>query len=211
MNALYIFGFLSRKRFDVQIAVKVCGPPSTSYEFRTVCTSLSSSCMNWNGGTLNAAVICAPPLSSAIVASGGVIEIDSGSSFLNSFGPHCLAAAICRVSACTEVRTAGTAMRSLSVKSAIVLIAGLRALSRNGCDDSAEMPRTSCGVPLVRAQRVNRPGTPPEPMSTLPEMSASLTAVGPLNLNHDTLGSATPRALAYNSNNNTCCITLSWR
>ena len=51
------------------------------------------------------------------------------------------------------------------------------------------MPRTSCGVPLVRAHSVSRPGTPPEPMSTLPEMSASLTAVGPLNLNHDTFTS----------------------
>ncbi len=58
------------------------------------------------------------------------------------------------------------------------------------------MPRTSCGVPLVRAHSVSRPGTPPDPISTLPEMSASLTAVGPLNLNHDTFTSLRPSAAA---------------
>ena len=189
MNALYSMGLPSRNFAEVQIAVKVCEPPITSNELSTVWMSLSSSCMYWNGGTLKAAVICAPPLSKATVASGGVIETVSGSSFSNSLAPKSLAAAICNVIACTEDFTAGTAMRSLSLKSLTVLMLGSRVLSKNGCELSAEMPRTSCGVPLVRAHSVSRPGTPPEPMSTLPEISASLTAVGPLNLNHDTFTS----------------------
>ena len=69
-------------------------------------------------------------------------------------------------------------MRSLSLKSLMVLIAGSRLLSKTGCEVSAEMPRTSCGVPLVRDHSTSRPGTPPEPTSRLPEISASLTAVG---------------------------------
>src|SRR6185295_4564322 len=165
-KALYSCGFASRNLAEVQIAVKVCEPPITSKELSTVCTLLSSSCWYWNGGTLNAAVICAPPLSNATVASGGVIDTVSGSSFSNSFSPNALDAAICSVRACTDDFTAGTAMRSLSLKSLMVLILGSRVLSRNGCELSAEMPRTSCGVPLVRAHNVSRPGTPPDPIST---------------------------------------------
>src|SRR6186997_2927709 len=59
-------------------------------------------------------------------------------------------------------------MRSLSLKSLMVLMAGSRLLSRKGCELSAEMPRTSCGVPLVRDHSTSRPGTPPEPTSKLP-------------------------------------------
>jgi hypothetical protein len=39
--------------------------------------------------------------------------------------PHCLAAAICRMRACTDTVTAGSAMRSLSLKSAMVFTFGL--------------------------------------------------------------------------------------
>ena len=73
------------------------------------------------------------------------------------------------------------------------------------------MPRTSCGVPLERAHSESRPGTPPEPMSILPEISASLTAVGPLKVNHDTLTSGRPSALACFSMSLSCSITLSCR
>ncbi|MNP45012.1 hypothetical protein D3C76_1389020 [compost metagenome] len=44
---------------------------------------------------------------------------------LNSLSPHCLAAAYCRKRDCTDTPTAGTAMRSFSVKSAMVLTLGL--------------------------------------------------------------------------------------
>ena len=131
-----------------------------------------------------------------MVASGGVIDTVSVSSLAKSLAPKALAAAICNVMACTETFTAGTAMRSLGLKSLMVLMSGSRLLSRNGCELSAEMPRTSCGVPLVCAHSVSRPGTPPEPISILPDISASLTAVGPLNLNHDTFTSGMPSALA---------------
>ena len=56
----------------------------------------------------------------------------------------------------------GTAMRSFSLKSRTDLMCGLRELSRNGCELSAETPRTSCGVPMVFSHNVMRPGTPPE-------------------------------------------------
>src|SRR5205807_776198 len=144
----------------------------------------------WNGGTLKAAEICAPPLSRATVASGGVIDTVSGSRVSKDLMPYAFDAAICSVIACTEERTAGPAMRSVSLKSLMVLIAGSRLLSKNGCELSAEMPRTSCGVSLVRDHKTSRPGTPPEPTSIFPEMTASLTAVGPLKVNHETFTSS---------------------
>src|SRR5262249_57642991 len=97
---------------------------------------------------------------------------------------------------CREEGTGGTGMRSGYWKSLMVLMAGSRLLSRNGCELSAAMPRTSCAVPLLRDHRTSRPGTPPEPMSILPEINASLTAVGPLKVNHETFTSLSPSALA---------------
>src|SRR6185312_16706076 len=104
----------------------------------------------WNGGTLNTEVTSDFPPSSATVASGGDIDTVSGSSVSKAFIPYALAAAICSVMACTETLIAGTAMRSVSLKSRMVLIAGSRLLSKNGWDDNAEILRTSCGVPFVR-------------------------------------------------------------
>ena len=86
-KAWYIFGLPSRNFFEVHIAVKVCEPPITSNELSTVWMSLSSSCIYWNGGTLKAAVICAPPFIKATVASGGVIDTVSGSNVSKALAP----------------------------------------------------------------------------------------------------------------------------
>src|SRR5665213_441907 len=115
ISALYSTGFLSRNFAEVQATVKVCEPPMTSKELSTVCTLGLSSCWNWNGGTLKTDVTSELPLSSAMVASGGVIDTVSGSSLANSLGPNALAAAICRVIACTDDFTAGTAILSPSL------------------------------------------------------------------------------------------------
>ena len=104
--------------------------------------------------------------------------------------------------ACTETFTAGTAILSCSVKSAMVLTLGLRVLSRIGCEEKAVMPFTALGVPCVRAQIVSRPGTPPETMSTEPDSSASFMAAGLLKVAHTTLTSGMPAALA--------CFSSSW-
>ena len=66
-----------------------------------------SSCWYWNGGTLNTLVISEASLSSAMVASGGDMPTVSGSSLAKLAWPHCLAAAICSIIACTETLTAG--------------------------------------------------------------------------------------------------------
>ena len=124
-----------------------------------------SSCWYWNGGTLKTLVISVESLNSAIVASGGDMPTVSGSSLAKLLCPHCLAAAICSIIACTEILTAGSAILSLSVKSVMLLTLGLRVLSRNGCDENAAMPFTAFAVPCVRAQIVSRPGTPPETIS----------------------------------------------
>src|SRR6185437_15784092 len=95
------------------------------------------------------------PPSKATVASGGDIDTVSLSSLSKSFWPKVLATAICNMIACTATLTDGTAMRSLSFRSLTVLTSGLRQLSKNGCELSAETPRTSCGVPLVFAHSVS--------------------------------------------------------
>ena len=86
-----------------------------------------------------------------------------------------------------------------------------RVLSRNGCDDSAEMPRTSFCVPLVRAQSVSRPGTPPATMSIESEISALFIASGPLKVDHAIFTSFSPSAVACFSRSFSCSITLNCR
>ncbi len=99
-------------------------------------------------------------------------------------------------------------MRSLSVKSAIVLMVGLRALRKNGCADSAVMPLTARAVFAVLAHRVTRPGTPPDTRSTEPDSSASFIMSGPLKVSHDTLTSPSPAALVCFSISFWCSIVL---
>jgi hypothetical protein len=119
----------------------------------------------------------------------------NGSSLPNCSRPHCLAAAICNITACTETFTAGTAILSLSVKSVMFFTLALRVLSRIGCDENAATPLTAFALPRVRAQTVSRPGTPPATMSIDPERSASFIAAGLLKVAHTTFGSGMPAIL----------------
>src|SRR4030081_4091786 len=131
-----------------------------------------------------------------MVPSGGAIDTVSGASLAKLAAPKALGAAICNVMAWIDTLTAGSAMRSVSEKSATVLTAGLRVLRRKGCELMAEMPRTSCGVPLVRDHSTSRPGVPPAAMSTDPDSRASLTAAGPLKVTQDTVTCGGPGARA---------------
>ena len=135
----------------------------------------------------------------------------SGSSLAKLLCPHCLAAAICSIIACTEILTVGSAILSLSVKSVMLLTLGLRVLSRNGCDENAAMPFTAFAVPCVRAQIVSRPGTPPETISMDPDSSASFIAAGLLKVAHTTFTSGIPAALACFSSRRCLSMTLNCR
>ena len=84
----------------------------------------ASSC-SWNGGLPKWAVISVPPLMMAAAASGWGRATEILSSLAYSLLPHCLAEAHCRMRDCTDTPTAGTAIRSFSVKSAIVFTLGL--------------------------------------------------------------------------------------
>ncbi len=87
----------------------------------------------------------------------------------------------------------------------------LRVLSRNGCEDSAEMPRTSFCVPLVRFHSVSSPGTPPATMSTESEISASFMALGPLKVDQAIFTSFRPSAAPCFSRSFSCSMTLNCR
>ena len=93
----------------------------------------------------------------------------------------------------------------------MLLMLGLRVLSRIGCDENAVTPLTALAVPCVRAQIVSRPGTPPETMSTEPDSSASFIAAGLLKVAHTTLTSGMPAALACFSSRRCFSITLNCR
>ena len=91
--------------------------------------------------------------------------------------PSVFSAIICSMIACTETFGAGSAMRSLSVKSRIDLMFGLRVLRKAGWRFIAIMPRTSM-LPRVLSHSVRKLGRPIPTMSTLPDSSASVIAVG---------------------------------
>ncbi|MNV83944.1 hypothetical protein D3C71_1777840 [compost metagenome] len=86
---------------------------------------LPANSSSWKGGLPKCALISVPPLMMAAAASGCGRATCSLSSRWYSLSPHSLADAYCSTRDCTETPTAGVAMRSLSVKSAIVLTAGL--------------------------------------------------------------------------------------
>ena len=67
-------------------------------------------------------------------------------------------------------------------------------LSRNGCEESAQIPLTSNEVPWVLSHSVIRPGTPPVTMSVEFDSSASFIATGPLKRCQETLKSFRPRS-----------------
>ncbi|MCY1251223.1 hypothetical protein D9M72_649570 [compost metagenome] len=84
----------------------------------------ASSC-SWNGGLPKCPVISVPPEMIAAAASGCGTATVHLSSRLYSLSPHCFAAASCSTRDCTDTPTAGKAMRSFSVKSAMVFTLGL--------------------------------------------------------------------------------------
>src|SRR3954463_5587022 len=170
-----------------------------------------ASCWNWNGGTLNTALMLPEPVNSAIVESGGDIETVTGSSLAKFSSPKAAAAAICKTTACTDTFTEGTAMRSRSEKSLIDLIAGLEVLSRNGCELNAEIPFTSKEVPWVLSHSVTSPGTPPLTMSVELDSSASFIAEGPLKRCQETVKSFKSRCAAYFSISLSRFMTLNCR
>ena len=89
----------------------------------TACTAASSERATISGSSS----LCPPSI--AAVASGCDIDTVRWSSALYFASPHSFAAAICRMIACMSTFTAGSAMRWLSLKSRIVLIAALRVTS----------------------------------------------------------------------------------
>src|SRR5581483_942580 len=95
--------------------------------------------------------------------------------------------------AVTDTLTAGTAILSLSVKSAMDRTLGLRVLRNIDSASHADTPRT---WPCVLSQRISNPGTPLRVKCTLPERSASFSAAAPANVCHCTLRSGMPPAAA---------------
>ena len=109
--------------------------------------------------------------------------------------------------ACIETFTAGIAMRWLSLKSLIDLIAGSRTISISGDTFSPATPFTSTGVPLVFDQIVMMPGMPSETKSTEPEISASFITSEERKVAHSVVTSR-PAALACFSISLSSCITM---
>ena len=90
-------------------------------------------------------LISPAPDSMADVAVGCAKATVKPSSRSNSFSPHCFAAAICKVTACIDVFTAGSAILSFAVKSVIDLMLGLRVVSVIGTSlTAAEPSRRRC-------------------------------------------------------------------
>ena len=80
------------------------------------------------GAEPKCAVISDLPLIICAMASGWPSETVSESSLPPWPGPNAFSAAICRVIAWIDTRTAGRPMRSFSVKSLMLLTAGLMVL-----------------------------------------------------------------------------------
>ncbi|MCY1384641.1 hypothetical protein D9M69_729230 [compost metagenome] len=91
----------------------------------TTCTFGFSRAWFWNGGLEKWPFSSVPPDFGAAVASGCGRATVYLSRRAYSLSPHCLAAAYWRKRDCTETPTAGTAMRSWSLRSAMVLTFGL--------------------------------------------------------------------------------------
>ena len=107
--------------------------------------------------------------------------------------PNSLPAAICSVTAWIDVFASGSAMRSFSVKSAIVFTFGLVVTSQSGILLSAATARTPM-LERVLPQIVSIGPTPPEAKSRLPDRIASFMPEPPVNCVHSVLRSS-PAAL----------------
>ena len=99
-----------------------------------------------NGAEVKCAVISDLPLSMAARPSLWPSETVQGSSLPCSPGPNAFSAAICSVIAWIETFTAGSAMRSLAVKSLIDLHVGIDGveIERHGVDRRHALDRRYC-------------------------------------------------------------------
>ncbi len=93
-----------------------------------------------------------------------------------------------------ETLTAVTAILSFSVKSLMLLIAGLLTLSHIGVSTMPATPFTSLALPLVRAQIVMTAGGPLVPKSICPDRSPSFIAAGLDSVMNTPLTSGSPAA-----------------
>jgi hypothetical protein len=151
------------------------------------------------------------PESSAATASGCGSDTVSGSSLAYRSKPQSLAAAISNATACPEIFTDGTAIRSRSVKSAMARTSGSRVVTTKGWDCTALKPRTSCGVPAVLSHKVASDGTAATPNCSWPLRMPSITALGPPSVTHATSSAARPWRAACFSTSFSCSITISGR
>jgi hypothetical protein len=107
------------------------------------------------------------------------------------------------------VRTAGSAIRSFSVKSAMVFTFGLMVLRNSGMAFSAATALTPM-LARVRDQIVNSGPTPPEAKSRLPDRIASFMALPAENWIHSLLRSS-PSFLPSSSRKPFCSMMVSGR
>src|SRR5437763_1599344 len=123
-----------------------------------------SSCCCWNGGTLNTAEISPPPLSSAMVDSGGVIDTVRESSLAKLACPNALAAAIWSAIACTGTcaaagRDAASATAPAAQRNAIqFIVSSWKASSLDGAAERLHQSGITRQVVLEEAgEALDRP------------------------------------------------------
>ena len=157
----------------------------------------SASSWYWKGAEVKWPVTSDRPLIMAAMPSGWLIETVRVSRRPCWPGPKACSAAIWRVTAWIETFTAGSAMRSFSVKSLMVFTSGLMVVSQIGIELMAATPLT-LRFARVRDQIVKSGPTPPEAKSRLPEISASFMGEPALSCSHSVLTS-TPSFWACSS------------
>ena len=160
---------------------------------------------SWNGGEVKWLSISLMPESKAVIASGWLSETVRLSSLVALAGPKACAAAICRVIAWIDDLVAGSAMRSLSVKSLIDATLGLRVLRYSGIEFSAPSDLIS---PLVLSHKVRNQGTPLDAKSSRPARMAPCVRPEPPNVCQFTLSSPSPAARACFSTSFCCSMIM---
>jgi hypothetical protein len=133
-----------------------------------------------------------------------------GSSSSLSYLPKAFSAAICSTIGWNPTFTDGSAVRSFSVKSSSVLIAGLLLVSTLAIDPSAATPMI-LAVPRVLSQVRIIGAMPAVAKSSEPEISASIIDAAPDSFSHSIFGGAIPSALASCSTRPFSLATISGR
>ena len=200
MKAAYAFGFSCWNLAVAATTLNEIGPPRISVEEITLRTPGLAISRWMNGGDVKWLLISPAPDRKAAMPSLWVMETVSGSSLVMPASPNSLLAQICSMIACIETLTAGRAILSLSVKSRMPLMCGLRVFSCNGRKLN---PDAAFTCPLVLAQMVAMPGTPRQTKSTLLESSASFITSLERKVAQLTLTSPRPCARA-------CFSTIFW-